>query len=312
MRPPHLKRLIPYIISFILLLAFGVYLWANYDKYYALFDFDAQVLLLLTGLTIFSTIINGFINYFLYRELGASAIGVTESIGLAAVNTLANQLPFAGGMIAKGLYLKKRHEVGYARFFSATVATFVLTIAVAGAIGLVTITTQSLRGNTTPSIWLILGFLVMSASMLSFWLPVTRIPAPAWLKRQLIQLESGWQLLKDNPRLLSHLIIMITGMILIFAARLWLVFQLLSQGVTFAQSTLFAAASVLTQLVTFTPGGLGIREGIVAAAALGHGIALDISIVAVGMDRILELAIVAIIATAYSYFLTRITLQSVN
>ena len=63
---------------------------------------------------------------------------------------------------------------------------------------------------------------------------------------------------------------------------------MLSQNVTFGDVMLFSAASILTQLVSIAPGGLGVREAIVGAVASALGFDMGMSLVAVGLDRLIS------------------------
>src|SRR5690606_6001294 len=125
--------------------------------------------LLLAGLGIATGVANGLINYFLFRSLKVQ-LGIGEAVALAMVNTLANQLPFAGGLAAKGMYLKQRHHLSYTGYLSATLALYVFSMVVSGIAGLAIILYWGLRGASVPVI-LSGGFLIMSASGLIFLIP---------------------------------------------------------------------------------------------------------------------------------------------
>jgi len=59
-----------------------------------------------------------------------------------------------------------------------------------------------------------------------------------------------------------------------------------SQNVTMSQTLLFASAFILTQLVSVAPGGFGVRQAIVTAVATTLGFDPGVSLVAVGLDRL--------------------------
>jgi hypothetical protein len=128
------KSYLPYILSVAALLVFIAYLYRNAGRYQQLLDLSASSLFLLLGLVLTFISGNGLTNYVFYRGLGLP-LTFNEGIGLAAVNTLANQFPFAGGMIAKGVYLKQRYKLTYTRFLSATLALYVCFVAANGVVG---------------------------------------------------------------------------------------------------------------------------------------------------------------------------------
>lgn len=68
----------------------------------------------LAGLVVGTLLYSGVINYLVYRNLGMLLLS-GESPGLASVNALSNQLPYAGGLVAKGTCLMNRHSLAYRR-----------------------------------------------------------------------------------------------------------------------------------------------------------------------------------------------------
>jgi uncharacterized protein (TIRG00374 family) len=91
----------------------------------------------------------------------------------------------------------------------------------------------------------------------------------------------------------------------LFAARFWIAFHALSQEVTWAQCLLFSAATVLTRLANIVPGGLGVREGIVAGVAVILGFQVDASIAAVGLDRLIATVVIVALGVPYTYILSK-------
>ena len=64
-------------------------------------------------------IANALINLVLLRWLGAR-VSVGEAMSLAVVTAAGNLLgPMRGGMVARGVYLKRYHDFSYARFSSS-------------------------------------------------------------------------------------------------------------------------------------------------------------------------------------------------
>jgi len=299
-----LKSYAPYILSITALLVFITYLHRNADRYRQLLDLSVGAISLLLGLVLMFTFTNGLINYLLYRQLGV-VLTFNESIGLAAVNTLANQLPFAGGMIAKGIYLKQKYELAYTRFLSATLALYVCFVAANGAIGIAVLARWSLVDNKVLPMPLLLGFLGMLTTVFLLWLPTDVSFVPSKWGQRLAQLMDGWQVLSQNWLLVGKLVGLQMLMTLMFAGRFWIAFHALSQYVTLAQCLLFSAATILTRLVSIAPGGLGVREGIVAGVAYVLGFDAGVSVVAVSIDRLVATSVVIALGTIYTYILSK-------
>lgn len=298
------RRAFPSLAALAALLLFFGYLYRNYDQYADLFRFSWQMLLASASLVLVSILANGAVNFVLYRGLGAN-VGLNESVELAAANTLANQLPFAAGMIAKGVYLKRRYRMAYGRYLSATVALYLVFLATAGFTGVAVLGEQQLFRSIAAAPSLLAGFAVMAASIAVFWLPLQRLPLPARWENQLVQMWAGWEVLQANKVLVWKIVFLYLVMMLVISGRYWITFHMLSQPVTFANTLLFAAASILTQLVSATPGGLGVREGIVAAVAYVLGFDAGVSAVAVGLDRLIATALTLALGSLASYHLAR-------
>lgn len=303
MSTSRFKNSLPHVLSIIAVIVFLGYLYQNADKYQQLLNVSAESFVLLVGLILMAIFGSGLINYLLYQALGVK-LSLNESIGLAAVNALANHLPFTGGLIAKGVYLKHRHELTYTRYLGATMAMYGCFIAVNGGAGVVALSYLALAGQNPVSKILALGFFGMAASVILLWLPLDLRIVPGKWGRRLTQVLDGWYLLSQHRLLFVKLIGMQMLMILIFAGRLWIAFHVLSQEVTVAHSVLFASANILTSLVNITPGALGVREGIVAGVAAVLGFDAGVSVVAVGIDRLVATGMIIALGTMYTYVLS--------
>jgi uncharacterized protein (TIRG00374 family) len=92
-------------------------------------------------------------------------------------------------------------------------------------------------------------------------------------------------------------------MSLILAGRFWLAFRALSQDVSLSHCLLFSSATVLTRLVSIAPGGLGVREAIVAGVASSIGFDAGVGAVSVGLDRLIETSVIVLLGVVYTYVL---------
>lgn len=288
------KTYLPYFIATIGVIAFVIFITNNAERYQQLFQLSAISLVWWLILILLFAFIRGYINYLFYRGLELR-ITVTEGFGLAVLNTLANQLPFFGGMIAKGIYLKQRHSLPYSLFVVTTLALFMCFFATNGIIGLIILIYLDLLGDIEIPTVLYFGFASMACSLLLFWLPISTNKLPARWGIKLKQLVQGWKVLSRNPKLLVQLISLNMLGVFINAGRLWIAFHALSQEVTLLACTLFSSATILTQLFSISPGGLGVREVIVAGLASMMDIDLDISIVAVSLDRFIALFLMIVV-----------------
>lgn len=306
-----LRIYLPHLLSTVILLVFFGYLYRNIDRYLKLLDLASGSILLLLGLILVFISIAGLTNYNLYRGLGVP-LTLNESVGLAIVNTLANQLPFTGGLVAKGFYLKRKYALAYTHFLSATLALYVCLVITSGVIGLMVLGYLRLVAGKTVPIPLVMGFLGLTMSLGLFWLPLdTSFVSHKWAQR-IGHLMQGWRVLSQNRRLIAELVVLGLLGTLVMAGRFWIVFHMLSQEITLLQCILFSSSLILTNLVNITPGALGIREGIVAGVAVMLGFDAGISVVATSIDRLVALLVIIILGTFYTHILSKqvISIQS--
>ena len=292
------------MLSIGLIIAFFCYLYLNAEKYLDLLEFSIPDISVIFLLSLSFPLVSGASNVYLFRSLGAN-ISYKDGFYLAAASTLANQLPVSGGILSKGFYLKRRHEISYTKFFSATTALFFCFLVVNGIIGVFVLLYWYFSKNTPISPMLMFGFLLMVACVSAFGLPLERIKFPEKIHRWIHQSMEGWLLIRRNTFLLLRLIGLQTILMLLLAIRYWLAFRMLSQNISLDQAVLFSAASILTQVVSIAPGGLGVRELIVSAVASALGFDLGASIAAVGLDRLISTLGIFLMGGASSVVLSK-------
>jgi hypothetical protein len=196
-RSAKAKQRLPYIILLVALAIFAVYVGKNLDRYQQLLDLSLGRLSLLITLGLCTIVGLGLINYLFLRAL-ATPVSVNEAVGLAAVTSLANQLPFAGGIVAKSVYLKRRHGLKYTDFFSGSVALSLLFVSADGVLGLAALSYQGLRLGTMPSPLLILAFSLMLIGALGLFIRSAPTFVPdGWRSRMDVLLNGRRLLLRD-------------------------------------------------------------------------------------------------------------------
>jgi uncharacterized protein (TIRG00374 family) len=160
--------------------------------------------------------------------------------------------------------------------------------------------------GTNIAILLHLSFLGMMVSSVILWVPDHAVDfLPSDWEQRFVQMTDGWRMLSRDFALVGELVGLQIIATFVSAGRFWIAFQALSQDVTYAECLLFASATVLTRLVNIAPGGLGVREGIVAGVASLLGFEAGISAVAVGIDRLVATSMIIVLGTIYTYILSK-------
>jgi uncharacterized membrane protein YbhN (UPF0104 family) len=281
----RVKSIVLTMVSVAIIAAFVIYLYLNSDQYTRLLELSLGRVMLIMALALVQQVLNGAINVHMFRSLGAN-LSHTEGFHIVAASTLANQLPISGGLVIRGMYLKHKFALSYAKYFSAMFAFFFCTLAVYGLLGGLILLYWFLFKGVVVAPVLYIGFVLMSSSLLIFLVPIGSMKGPEVMLKWIRQSLDGWMVISKNVRLLSRLLGLQTIIMLLLAFRYWLAFHMLSQSVTIEQAVLFSCASILTQVISFAPGGLGVREAIVGGMASALGFDISVSIVAVGLDRL--------------------------
>ena len=282
------------LISLVIISAFIYYLINNADKYQELLKISGPEVFILFAISLAFPIVNGMQNTYIYRGLGLDDFSYWDGFLITAASTLVNQLPVPGGILSRGYYLKRKHNLTYTKFASSTFAIFFCSLAINGLIGLIALIYWKVStGNTLPII-LLVAFIGMLIPILVFWIPLDRIKLPEKIQRWSHQAVEGWMMIGRNPGLLIKLTISQAVLVVLLSFRYLIAFRMLSQNVTLSQTLLFASASILTQLVSIAPGGLGVREAIVAAVATVLGFDTGTSVVAVSLDRLVVTVVIVL------------------
>lgn len=302
------KKILPGLISLLTISILVYFVIRNVDRIKNLFNLSLRTGLILALLVAISVFLNGIVNFLLYQNLNVP-IPFLSSIGLSAINSLANQLPFAGGLVAKGVYLKRRYHLSYVKYLSATAALYICYFVTNGLVGLVVLAYLSgVNGYQIPGS-LVVGFLLMIGSLVFLWVPLQMSFLPERWRSYLENIRQGWSVLRKKKRLLLSLIVVQMIAVLIMSARFWLSFNILSQNIGIVECLLFSTATILTRLISIAPGGLGVREGIVAGLSTILGFNPGVSAVAVGFDRLIATAVIAVTGSIFSYFLSKDVLE---
>ncbi|MGM0504862.1 MAG: lysylphosphatidylglycerol synthase transmembrane domain-containing protein [Bacteroidota bacterium] len=295
------KKCLPIFFIITVILLFVYYIYDNFSRLHYLLNFSTSSLIIILVLSIVLILGRGATNCIIYRLLSVR-LSLIEGSGVAVINTLGNLLPFSGGLIAKGMYLKSRHNLSYGHYFPATVTLLIAFLGVNGLIGLLTLgyITNGYRENTPLILLIAFGIMLLTTLLLWIPLPINIFP-PKW--QELLQrIKEGWQGLGKNKTAFLHIFVLQIILVSTMAARLYLIFQMLSQNAGYLHCLLFCSASILTRFVTIAPSGIGAREAIVGASGYVLGFEFGMCALAVMIDRIFAIIVCLVLAFVYSLF----------
>ena len=125
---------------------------------------------------------------------------------------------------------------------------------------------------------------------------------PATIARRLSGTSAALRKLAQTPGLVAKVIALHAIAIVLRGARIWFVFQVVGVSLDWPQLLLLIAIAESTMLVNLTPGGLGIREGLVVGGAMLLDISAPAAATAALIDRVLTYGLAT--ALAIPAFLT--------
>ncbi len=292
------RKLVPGILTLLMLCVLGAYLFdqrAHWLEHYALRPLPMLGIALLVVATLG---LRASANQSLFGRLRVGA-SWRDWFALVSVNSFSNYLPLSAGLFAKAFYLKRVHSLPYPEFAVGQMALLLLVAASNGMLGLVTV---ALFGTTGVG-WVAVGFAAMFAvGALAF--------LPAGATRSLTSLLTRGRLPWDAaavsairqaaPRVipLQLLVLMAT------AVSLQLGFALGEAQVGLAPCIIFSAATVITRLVSITPGALGVREFLVGGLAVLTGFELQDAVIASTLMRLAEMSVIFVLGGVFTYRLS--------
>lgn len=280
-----LRRVASLVVSvgFLALMAMVVY--SRRDELASLFDDPDGSLALIIVLIVAGHFLNSTEFWMLYRAQGLH-IGLWETWTLFLATQFGNLLPGQAGSLYRFRYLKVVHDFDYARSGSNYGANLAITLASSAMTALVGLAATELSGGSVSPL-LVAGVLLLglvSVALLVFELPdLARLPNPA--ARAWAQFRDGWESIRRRRDVAATVLVLDVGKYLLVAWRFQIAFGLLGVDQPYAYFLVIAPAAGLAGALAFTPGGFGVREAFITAAAVGMGTALDTGLLAATVDR---------------------------
>lgn len=271
------------LLTLVALAALAVFLIRNRGYIAANYAVRPEAFFGIAVLVVVTLALRGLAHQALFGRMGISA-SAFDWFRLVAVSSFTNYLPLSAGMVAKAFFLKRVHSLPYRTFAVGQVALLVVIMSTNGAVGL-----AALASNFPEHVAGIVGagFAVMTGAAALMFLPTAAV-------RRLSGRWLAWEAdAAPSIRLAWPAVALFqVGILFATAATLRIAFAMGSSQVGFAACVVFAAASMLTRLVSITPGAIGIREFLVGGLAYLTGFSLRDAVIASSAVRTVEIAVI--------------------
>lgn len=211
-------------------------------------------------------------------------VGYLNWVGVVLLSSLVNYLPMSVGLLAKGYYLRRIHFMPYRQFAVVQLLLFLLFVVCNGVIGFLVTWTVDVDARMRALVAVFFALMIASVSII--FIPAGLIP-----ERLRSVTRLGVEPRAQLRRRLPGLFFWQAAIVLIVALNLRLCFAMIGVEATFQHCLIFSAGSIMTRLVSLTPGSLGIREFLIGAIAAMTGFEFKDAVLAASIERVFHMLI---------------------
>ena len=266
------KNSIRRIITPLLLILFGYYLYNNWDDFYALKSINLGYLTLAVIGHFIIVFTNGLLVKWILEPYDKQ-LSTIESYYLSLYSSIGS------GMAMRAVYLKNRLDFNYKTFMTTLYGNYMIVFFCNGVLGLLALAfLRDTEVNQAIYLTLLGVFAVMSAG--TFILMAHLIPQQVFrvvakragsMGKKFVGVISGWEIVAKHRKLLLKMsIATVFGFLALMVVNASAM-AALNLEVRFWPIVLYSAIGSIALLLNLTPGSLGIKEGlyIFSSSALG-------------------------------------------
>jgi|GEM_PF-2039854 len=286
-----MKKIIIYIFLAALLVIF-IYR-TNFD-FSRILNMDLNDFILLSAVILIS-----YINSFFAVKIQFAILDVFESKTNIALLTLAsnilNYLPAKGGMLSLGTFLKVKKKVPFNKFVFTTMLIYIIVTVVTLLLSLFFIFDDKMIAFYNKINFPFVALFCLVAAVLVFIsYKIAKNNRDNKLSQYYILFVSNRKLINKNKINLFYTVLTILGGITLFSARMYISFGIAGSEISIYHAFLIGIIANLSFFLSFTPGGLGVKEGFVAGISYLLFADAGIGVVASLIDRAVNLLLTLI------------------
>jgi len=286
-----MKKVIIYIIFAALLV---IFIYRTDFDFSRILNMDLYDFVLLSAVILIS-----YINSFFAIKIQFAMLDVFESKTNIALLTLAsnilNYLPAKGGMLSLGTFLKVKKKVPFNKFVFTTMLIYILVTVVTLLLSLFFILDDKMIAFYNKINFPFVTLFFLTAAVLVFVsYKIAKSNRENKLSQYYILFISNRKLIKKNKLNLFYIVLTILGGITLFSVRMYVSFGIAGSDISVYQAFLIGIIANLSFFLSFTPGGLGVKEGFVAGISYLLFADAGIGVVASLIDRAVNLLLTLI------------------
>jgi uncharacterized protein (TIRG00374 family) len=292
------------LLSIVVIIFLLVYVLKNKEEFANIEIGNPILLLPLILISILYLFINGIVLQIIISSFNIN-LNFKEWLGLSVITTVGNLLtPFQGGMIARALYLKSKHNFSYTNFLSALSGIYIIVFWVNSFVALLSMLLIKQFYSTFS--WLIFITFLIIFSALSFIIvfsPKIKRAFKWEILNKVVRVINGWLVIKNNKRTVLFVALISSLNVLLMSASSFLEFKTLGVEISFLKALFVSIVSTLSLFISITPGSLGIKEAFMAFTSNVVGISPANAIIVSALDRLISLLPLVVLAPVFSKIL---------
>lgn len=296
-------RMIITILALICFIGIFYYLFKKYHfSFHELFKVPISIMLLMVALVLLTFLVRGLIIKSLVKMFDVK-LSFYEWYGLSIFRKYLNYLPLKSGTIAKGLYLKRCHNLPLALFISVLGGFFILFLLSNGVLGIICWSIGGKQGtNLEFVVPLAFAVFILVGLVFMFYSPPELSRRRGFFLTHLDRMYKGWRLIREDRNTVATVTFLSLMTTVIYSLKLLVLFRWQSVQVSFSQAIMI---SVLTNLVTIfinvTPSALGIKEAVLIYTSSLMGVGIEACLYVAAIDRIIAMMVTVVLGPMASY-----------
>lgn len=249
-------------------------------------------------------VVSAVVSSLTFRAQGYD-VGFWEAFTLTGATNLGNYLPMRTGSLIRAEYMKYRYGMPYTRSGSVYGIRAAAMVIAGGVVGSLGCAASFLQG--VPVRFDLVAIFVASVGST---LLVLFVPVPLWQETQttsraLLKIRSvyrsfvtGLLVMREQPVMSLKIVGLEIVHYLLMAWRFGFGLHLIGVNVGWGVSSMWAAVVGIATYLSFTPGGIGVREAMFVYVGQAVGLKLEQSLAAGAFDRAAILTASATMGTA--------------
>jgi uncharacterized protein (TIRG00374 family) len=256
------KKAITNILTVIVLILTGYYLYRNREIFSSLKNLEPKYLVYISILQIAVVAITALINKLAIKILEIE-INFRESFQLQYANAFLNKLVSEGGAVFRGYFLKEIYNLPYTRYVSTIAGFYVVSFLGNSIIGLICLTYIYLVYNRINYLILILlSLLLISMIVLLFINPRIKNKKGNRVLKWVNNILKGWERIKEDRKMLTIFIFLTVLILFLSAFQTIFVYKGLGTNLGFFESLYMTSIGIISTFVNITPDSIGVKEGV--------------------------------------------------